>query len=169
MLSVIMIRNHIWHNFSQRWEDQLCLGLGFNLQRCGRSFQWLPMRQVPLERDINIAVNDPFLVEVINQEWAIYCNEAPASFVQVSFSADYLPEGSTRSSGRSPWSVSRLRLAPASRRNLKLITAVIYMTRRAAWDESLAGSRHLSPRLLRNVTLPEMAGVSWLPFSVVGA
>ena len=26
------------------------------------------MRQVPLERDINIAINDPFWVEVANQE-----------------------------------------------------------------------------------------------------
>ena len=32
------------------------------------------MRQVPLERDINIAINGPFLVEVANQEWAIYGN-----------------------------------------------------------------------------------------------
>ena len=32
------------------------------------------MRQVPLERDINIAVNDLFFVEVLNQERAIYDN-----------------------------------------------------------------------------------------------
>ena len=32
------------------------------------------MRQVPLERNINIAVNGPFLVEVVNQERAIYGN-----------------------------------------------------------------------------------------------
>ena len=29
---------------------------------------------MPLERDINIAVNGPFLVKVANQEWAIYGN-----------------------------------------------------------------------------------------------
>ena len=32
------------------------------------------MRQVPLEHDINIAVNSLFMVEVVNQEWAIYGN-----------------------------------------------------------------------------------------------
>ena len=30
------------------------------------------MRRMPLERDINIALDGPFLVEVANQEWAIY-------------------------------------------------------------------------------------------------
>ena len=32
------------------------------------------MRQVPLERNINIAIYGPFWVEVANQEWVIYGN-----------------------------------------------------------------------------------------------
>ena len=42
----------------------LCLSKGKNF----------PMMQEPLERDINIALNGPFLAEVANQEQAIYDN-----------------------------------------------------------------------------------------------
>ena len=61
----------LWGHDSVGWRETESL---FLLHYRGHVDDFSPMRQVPLERDINIAVNGPFLMEVANQEWAIYGN-----------------------------------------------------------------------------------------------